>query len=169
MKAWYLLYSKPQRERLALENLERQGYPSYLPLIKNRKRRKGRYVSVIEPMFPRYLFVHLSDTTDNWGPIRSTIGVANLVRFGMQAARVPDSLIEIMNAREEDGVQTLAPPDFRPGDQVRIVEGVMAGYEALFQARTGNERVVLLLQLAQDRTARVQVSANDIEPASRRW
>ena len=169
MKAWYLLYSKPQRERLALENLERQGYPSYLPLIQNRKRRKGRYVPVIEPMFPRYLFVHLSDETDNWGPIRSTIGVANLVRFGMQAARVPDSLIEIMNAREQDGVQTLAPPDFKPGDQVRIVEGVMAGYEALFQARTGKERVVLLLQLAQDRTARIQVSANDIEPASRRW
>ena len=169
MKAWYLLYSKPQRERLALENLERQGYPSYLPLIQNRKRRKGRYVSVIEPMFPRYLFVHLSDETDNWGPIRSTIGVANLVRFGMQAARVPDSLIEIMNAREQDGVQTLAPSDFKPGDQVRIVEGVMAGYEALFQARTGKERVVLLLQLAQDRTARIQVSANDIEPASRRW
>ena len=169
MKAWYLLYSKPQRERLALENLERQGYPSYLPLIQNRKRRKGRYVSVIEPMFPRYLFVHLSDETDNWGPIRSTIGVANLVRFGMQAARVPDSLIEIMNAREQDGVQTLAPSDFKPGDQVRIVEGVMAGYEALFQARTGKERVVLLLQLAQDRTARIQVSANDIELASRRW
>jgi transcriptional antiterminator RfaH len=120
-------------------------------------------------MFPRYLFVHLSDETDNWGPIRSTIGVANLVRFGMQAARVPDSLIEIMNAREQDGVQALAPPDFKPGDQVRIVEGVMAGYEALFQARTGKERVVLLLQLAQDRTARIQVSANDIEPASRRW
>lgn len=169
MRAWYLIYSKPQRERRALENLERQGYPSYLPLIRNRRRRKGRYVSIIEPMFPRYLFVHLSDETDNWGPIRSTIGVANMVRFGMQAARVPDSLIEKMQGRDEEGVQTLAPPDLKPGDQVRIVEGVMAGYEAIFQARTSKERVVLLLQLAQDRTARIQVSAHDIEPASRRW
>ena len=169
MRAWYLIYSKPQQERLALENLERQGYPSYLPLIRNRKRRKGRYASIIEPMFPRYLFVHLSDETDNWGPIRSTIGVANLVRFGMQAARVPDSLIEMMCGRDEEGVQTLAMPEIKPGDQVRIVEGVMAGYEAIFQARTGKERVVLLLQLAQDRTARIQVSEHDIEPASRRW
>ncbi len=169
MRAWYLIYSKPQQERLALENLERQGYPSYLPLIRNRRRRKGRYVPIIEPMFPRYLFVHLSDETDNWGPIRSTIGVANLVRFGMQAARVPDSLIEMMEQRDEEGVQTLAPPVLEPGDQVRIVEGVMAGYEAIFQARTGKERVVLLLQLAQDRTARIQVSAHDIELASRRW
>ncbi len=169
MRAWYLIYSKPQRERLALENLERQGYPSYLPLIRNRRRRKGRYVSIIEPMFPRYLFVHLSDETDNWGPIRSTLGVANMVRFGMQAARVPDSLIEMMQERDEEGVQTLTPAELEPGDQVRIVEGVMAGYEAIFQARTSKERVVLLLQLAPDRTARIQVSAHDIEPASRRW
>ena len=169
MKAWYLVYSKPQQERLALENLERQGYLSYLPLIRNRRRRSGRYVSVIEPMFPRYLFVHLSDETDNWSPIRSTIGVANLVRFGMRAARVPETLIAAMREREEDGVQTLAPPELEPGDHVRIVEGVLAGYEAIFQAKTSRERVVLLLQLAQDRTARIQLSANDIEPASRSW
>lgn len=169
MKAWYLVYSKPQQERLALENLERQGYSSYLPLIKNRRRRSGRYVALIEPMFPRYLFVHLSDETDNWGPIRSTIGVANLVRFGMNAARVPDTLIGAMREREVGGVQTLAPPELKPGDHVRIVEGVLAGYEAIFQAKTSKERVVLLLQLAQDRTARVQVDANDIEPVSRQW
>ena len=169
MRAWYLIYSKPQQERLALENLERQGYLSYLPLMRNRRRRKSRYVSIIEPMFPRYLFVHLSDEPDNWGPLRSTIGVVNLVRFGMQAARVPDSLIEMMQGRDEEGVQTLASPDLKPGDQVRIVEGVMAGYEAIFQVRTGKERVVLLLQLAEDRTARIQVSAHDIELSSRRW
>lgn len=163
MRAWYLIYSKPQQERIALENLERQGYPAYLPMIRNRRRRKGRYASVIEPMFPRYLFVHLSDQTDDWGPIRSTIGVANLVRFGMRAARVPDSLIATMLEREEDGVQQLAPPEAEPGDQVRIVEGVMAGYEAIFQAKTGKERVVLLLQLAEDKTARVQVNMDDIE------
>jgi transcriptional antiterminator RfaH len=82
---------------------------------------------------------------------------------------VPDSLIEMLQGRDEEGVQTLAPPELKPGDQVRIVEGVMAGYEAIFQARTSKERVVLLLQLAQDRTARIQVSAHDIEPASRGW
>lgn len=169
MKAWYLIYSKPQQERLAYENLERQGYDSYLPLIRNRRRRQGRYMAVVEPMFPRYLFVNLSDQTDNWGPIRSTIGVANLVRFGIHAARVPESLIVTMQARDNEGVQILQPAELKPGDPVRIVEGVMAGYEAVFQARTGKERVLLLLQLAQDRTARIQVSANDIEPTNTNW
>jgi transcriptional antiterminator RfaH len=169
MDAWYLIYSKPQKERIAWENLERQGYSSYLPVIRNRRRRKGRYTSIVEPMFPRYLFVHLSDETDNWGPIRSTIGVANLVRFGSRAARVPNNLIELMRERDVDGIQTLSPPELQAGDHVRIVEGVMAGYEAIYQARSSKERVVLLLQLAQDRTARIQVNADDIEPMTRSW
>lgn len=148
MLAWYLLYSKPQRERLALENLERQGYEAYLPLVRTRRRRSGRYVTVIEPMFPRYLFIHLSDESDNWGPIRSTIGISKLVRFGEIPARVPDDLVASLRAREDGaGVQALPPPDFKAGEKVRIVEGPMAGYQGIFQARTGQERVIVLLDL----------------------
>ena len=169
MEAWYLIYSKPQQERLARENLERQGYQTYLPLIRNRKRRQGRYVAIVEPMFPRYLFVHLSDEHDNWGPIRSTFGVANLVRFGARAARVPGDLILMLREREDDaGVQNLPQPEFKEGDRVRIVEGVMAGYEAIFQARSGRERVLVLLQIA-DTIARVQVDADDIERVESGW
>ena len=166
MHAWYLIYTKPQQERIALENLERQGYVAYLPWIRTRRRRQGRYVKLVEPMFPRYLFIHLSDETDNWGPIRSTIGVASLVRFGTQPARVPDGLVAALKAREdESGIQRLERPALQPGDRVRIVEGVMAGYEAIFEERTGKERVSLLLEIANT-TARVQVSPHDIEPAS---
>lgn len=169
MRSWYLLYSKPRQERLALENLERQRYQAYLPLIRNRRRRQGRFTAVVEPMFPRYLFIHLSDESDNWGPIRSTIGVANLVRFGPEAARVPDDLLAALRAREdESGVQVLAQPEFRPGERVRICEGVMAGYEAIFQARTGKERVMLLLEIA-GKMARIQVDAGYIEALSPRW
>ncbi|MDH3317993.1 MAG: transcription/translation regulatory transformer protein RfaH [Gammaproteobacteria bacterium] len=165
MRAWYLIYSKPQQEHVALENLDRQGYVSYLPRIRVRRRRQGRYVKVVEPMFPRYLFIQLNDQTDDWGPIRSTIGVSNLVRFGMQPARVPDGLVHTLKDREdEEGIQLIEPKELQHGDRVRIVEGVMAGYEAIFEARTSKERVSLLLKIANT-TARVKVSRHDIEPA----
>jgi len=32
-RAWYLLYTKPRQEQRAVENLKRQGYIAYLPLI----------------------------------------------------------------------------------------------------------------------------------------
>ncbi len=166
MNAWYLVYTKPQQESVALMNLERQGYEAYLPRVLNRRRRRGRYVKLIESMFPRYLFMHLSDETDNWGPIRSTVGVSNLVRFGMQPARVPDNLIDALRTREDgDGLQQIAYREPQPGDRIRIVEGLMAGYEAIFEAHSGKERVSLLLEIANTR-ARVQVSRHDIEPVS---
>ncbi len=163
MDAWYLLYSKPRGERLALENLTRQGYRAYLPVLRARRRRERRYYDVIVPMFPRYLFLQLNDETEDWGPIRSTIGVANMVRFSSHAAVVPDALVEALHAREDaDGVQCLPEVKLKPGDRVRIRDGAMAGYEAIFEASSGKERVVLLLELA-DRSARIEAPLSGIE------
>ena len=36
--AWYLIYTKPRQEIVALENLERQGFNVYLPLYKKLKK-----------------------------------------------------------------------------------------------------------------------------------
>ncbi len=163
MDAWYLLYTKPRGERLALENLTRQGYRAYLPMLRARRRRERRYYNVIVPMFPRYLFLQLNDQDEDWGPIRSTLGVANMVRFSSHAAVVPDGLVEALRQREDaDGVQCLPEAKLKPGDRVRICDGVMAGYEAIFEARSGKERVVLLLELA-DHSARIEASVEGIE------
>ena len=169
MEAWYLVYSKPQQERVALENLSRQEYLTYLPFLHTRKRYRGKRRTVVEPMFPRYLFVYLSNTDQDWGPIRSTKGVAHLIRFGSVPARVPRDLVDALRSREDDfGVQTLPEPSYRQGDRVRISEGPMAGYEAIFAATTGKERVLLLLEIAGT-AAKVQVGAEQIEPASSPW
>ena len=114
--AWYLLYSKPRQEGVAVENLKRQGYETYLPLIRTRRRRQGQYVSLVEPMFPRYLFIHLSDQTDNWGPIRSTLGVSGLVRFGDLPAQVPGRLRGDLPGPVRQGTGGGAPRRRRPGD-----------------------------------------------------
>ena len=166
VRHWYLVFSKPRQERLALENLARQGYEAYLPLMRHRRRRGRRWVPTVEPMFPRYLFIHLDTLHDNWAPIRSTIGVSTLVRFGQEPARVPDALIACFREREdENGIQRIPPPDFRPGDRVRIVDGPFAGYEAIFRARTGKERVEILLRIAGSAT-RIQLAPGALEPVA---
>ena len=47
MSAWYLVYTKSQQERVALENLSRQRYTAYLPLLRYRRRRKNSYDLVV--------------------------------------------------------------------------------------------------------------------------
>ena len=166
MEAWYLVYTKPQQEMLAFENLSRQEYRTYLPRVKRRKRLQRHRRVNVEPMFPRYLFLFLSDVNEDWGPVRSTVGVSRMVRFGGVPAIVPSALVEALRAREDDsGVQMLPEPSYQAGDRVRIAEGLMAGYEAIFSSATGKERVLLLLEIA-GKCARVEVSVDYIEPVS---
>jgi transcriptional antiterminator RfaH len=116
-------------------------------------------------MFPRYLFIHLNRETDNWAPIRSTLGVVSIVRFGRTAARVPDDLLAMLRSREDaQGIQILPVEEYKPGSRVRITQGGFAGYEGIFQASTGRDRVTVLLDVL-GRKARATVDSASIEPA----
>jgi transcriptional antiterminator RfaH len=165
MKNWYLVYTKPRQERVAADNLERQGFETYVPWYRQVRRRAGRRAACIEPLFPRYLFIRLDTSGENWSPIRSTIGVTSLVRFGMEPAVVPLDLVTLLRSREgDDGLHRLPCRDFRAGDRVRLREGPLEGYQAIFLARNGEERVVVLMDIVGKRT-RVVANAADLEPA----
>jgi transcriptional antiterminator RfaH len=166
MKAWYLIHSKPRQEKLTEENLQRQGYSTYLPMTSVRRRKRGKTVSEVGPMFPRYLFIQLSEETDDWRPIRSTFGVSNLVRFGQIPARVPDELITTLKVREDDkGLCILPEREYQKGDNVRIAEGPFEGYEAIFQSKNAKDRVSLLVRVIEQ-SINISVDQGVIEPLS---
>jgi transcriptional antiterminator RfaH len=163
MRAWYLIQTKPRQEYTARENLERQGYRIYLPLAPVRGRRRGRTYTRIGPMFPRYLFIYLSEGVDDWGPIRSTLGVTCIVRFGQLPARVPDALITALREREDEkGVQNLPAKTPVPGDKLRIAEGPLEGYEGLFYAQSSRDRVIMLIKILEQYT-KVELALDKIE------
>ena len=164
-RVWYLVMSKPRGEEEALRNLQDQGYEAYLPRVSRKKRIRGRYQMVIESMFPRYLFIHLAAGIDDWGPIRSTPGVTTMVRFGERYAALPSNLIEGLRRRENKyGLIPLAPPAFEKGDAVRIIDGPFKDLEAIIHAKSGQERVILLLKIA-GKEAKVQTSIHSLTPA----
>lgn len=166
-KAWYLVYTKSRQEALAQENLVRQGYAVYLPLVRLMRKRQGRQVATIEPLFPRYLFIHLNTQSDNWGPIRSTFGVASLVRFGSEPAKVPDAFVSHLKAEEgHEGLHEWAEPKVTVGDRMRVTEGPLKGYEGILLAQSGQDRVMLLLDML-GKEVRTHLSPYKIEPADR--
>ena len=163
-KRWYLVHAKPRQEDLAKANLERQGYQAYLPKLRIPRHRMGRRVIRIEPMFPRYLFIRLDTATDNWAPIRSTVGVSTLVRFGMYPSAVPDDLIEYLRSRDNaEGVQDLPLHTFQPGEKVVIEEGPFRGYEGIYLAQSSQERVTVLLDIV-GRSAKAQINIEHLGP-----
>ena len=145
---WYLVHTKPRLESVALENLERQNYRCYLPMMAVEKLRKGRLVTVTEPLFPRYLFIELdtSVSAPSWSPIRSTKGVNTLVRFGMEPAKVPSILVESLMAHEAS-LRSEPVAMFNPGDHVKVKQGPFAGIEGIYQMTDGQQRVMVLIEL----------------------
>lgn len=147
---WYAVYCKPRQEGRAAAHLENQGISVLCPRIRRRRRAGSAYRTVVEPMFPRYVFVHLGDE-DNPGVIRSTRGAVALVRFGNFTPPVPAELIEQIQQRaDEHGCLDMqAESEFRAGQTVRVTEGAFAGAEALFVERSGQGRVAVLLEIMQ--------------------
>ncbi len=165
-KNWYLVYAKPRQEKGAVANLQRQHYEVYFPQMRLWRSRRGARQLVIEPLFPRYLFIHLDSQTDNWAPIRSTLGVTSLVRFGAEPARVPDALIDYLKSRENtEGLHEWAQPSLAVGGRARVVSGPLIGYEGVLIAKSSRERVVLLLDLVSGQI-HAKLNPDQIEPVA---
>jgi transcriptional antiterminator RfaH len=145
MKKWYLLYTKPRQEKLALQHLQNQAYEAYLPLVQIEKIRQGVRGLVEEALFPRYLFVQLDEAgSQSWAPIRSTVGVSQLVKFGHRFAEVSQDLVQRV---QEHAKTNKIEEQFKSGDLVRITEGPFRGFDAIFKTYDGEKRAVLLLNL----------------------
>ena len=140
MKNWYLIKTKPRQEKIAKQNLENQGYVTFFPITKINNK--------LVILFPGYLFVQLNDKTQNLSPINFTKGVSHFVKFGLNFAKVPVSVIEYIKTNQHVTAEKLKNLNkFKPGDKVQITDGVFDNYMAIFKCYKSNERVILLMNL----------------------
>ena len=166
-KSWWLVTTKPNKEQYAEENLNNQGYKTYRPLAKRQKVYRGVKKTVIESLFPRYIFIHLDQVNDNWTPVRSTYGVSNFVMFGNKPAKVQDEIIKTLMREQNLLAERAIDLDlYKPGDTVRVSEeGLYQNMEGIFRSYDGNERVLILLDI-MNTEALLTVSSTGIEKKS---
>lgn len=147
MKAWYVVQTQPLKETVAHENLETQGYTSYLPMFLKTRRHARKTEMVKVPLFPRYLFVQFDIETQRWREINGTRGVVGLLMNNQMPAMLPEEVIHTLKAQEsENGVLTdrvLAL--FSVKDSVRVLDGPFAGHEGTIAGFTDQQRVEILL------------------------
>ena len=140
--SWHLVHTKPRGEARSLENLERQGFEVFLPMITLQKVRRGKLTSVTEPMFSRYLFIRTTSMVQDLSLVRSTLGVIQLVRFGTVPAKVPNDWVESM--RLQPAVHQKL---FNAGDKLLIGNGMLKGLDAIYVQPDGETRAMVLINL----------------------
>lgn len=162
MLSWFAVLTKPRAEAEASLCLSRQGFECLYPRTRRSVRAASGMVVRTESLFPRYVFIRSDPSLQSLAPVRSTRGVAGLVRFGGEPACVPDLVIAQIQSRVDlsDGFVRLAAPPLEPGRAVRIHEGPLSGLDAIFQSMVGVDRVRLLLTLlGSERSVVVERSA----------
>jgi transcriptional antiterminator RfaH len=140
--SWHLIYTKPRGEARAMENLVRQGFEVFLPIITMQKVRRGNLTSVTEPMFSRYLFIRATSIMPDLSLVRSTLGVIQLVRFGTVPARVPNDWVEAMRLQP-----AIHEKLFNAGDKLLIGNGMLKGLDAIYVQPDGETRAMVLINL----------------------
>ena len=158
MSHWHAVLCKPRREEVAATNLENQGYEIYLPRLVTLRRRTGRWTEIIEPLFPRYLFINSGDSEKSLAPVRSTLGVTDFIRINTTPAVVPENVIIELRHRAdpETGLHKINSSPFRSGYRIRFTAGPFTGLEGIFEMECGDARVIVLLKLL-GKTSRVTV------------
>lgn len=152
MSKWYVVLTKPKQEDRAEEHLVSQGGEVFLPRIQLEKVRKGKRTQVIEPLFPGYLFVNVKGCEQLVASIRSTRGVRQLLRFGIEPLQIQPALIADLKKRcgHLESAENLTQPKqklFTPGQGIEITSGPFKDYQAIFKQFDGEHRAIILLNL----------------------
>ena len=160
---WYLAYTKPRQEPIALVNLEQQAFEAYLPRYKKFKKTEHGPVALFEPMFPRYMLFRPSKPEQSISAVRSTKGIATIVRFGFEPAMLHNSLVQRIRQLEQDRNQATLQElsDLKPGQSVRLKHTALGGIEGLIQS-VSSKRVAVLLEILGRPTV-VQLEHHQVE------
>jgi transcriptional antiterminator RfaH len=143
MEAWYALYTKPRSEAQVARTLAARGFSVFLPMLPARPGEHAR------PLFPAYLFVRCDLTSVGISALQWIPGLLRILSFNGRPAVVPERAIEFIHAglREIEAAGGLPNHPFKPGDEVVVEEGPLAGLRGVFQGPIGPaERVHILLR-----------------------
>jgi transcriptional antiterminator RfaH len=163
LSRWYLAYTKPKQESVALVNLEQQGFEVYLPFFKKFKKTEQGPVAQFEPMFPRYILFRPVRVEQSISVVRSTKGVTTLVRFGFEPALLNDELVQRIRQLEQERQQATIEQlnELKVGQAVRLRHTALGPLEGLVH-QVSSKRVAILLEILGRPTV-VQVAHHQVE------
>ena len=153
---WFALQVRTRHESGVASYLHGQGYESFLPLYKCRKRWSDRVKEVQTPLFPGYIFCRF-DPTDRL-PVMKTPGVMQIVGVNRVPVAVDETEISAIQTLVASGIPNQPWPFLQVGEKVRIESGSLSGIEGILMDFKGTHRLVLSITLLQ-RSVSVEIDS----------
>ena len=141
---WYAVSTKPHQEKQAELHIKQCGIECFLPLLKESKIIRRTRKTVIEPLFPGYLFARF-ELERHCRAVSYATGVRKIVEFGSGPVELDATMIDAIKERLNDGYVTPHSEPFKMGQIVHIKAGPLTGFEAVFVREMSDRNRVLLL------------------------
>ena len=161
-KEWFLLQFKSNSHHLAVKNLNRQRFETFLPLHDTTSRRLSRFINTSKPLFPGYMFITFNRTDTEWHKINNTYGVSRLITFNSILKPIPTTFIDSLMKRYNLSSKLIPIVEMKKGDKVKVLEGPFANFIATIEKYESEQRIWILMDL-MGRKTKLQIPSNALK------
>ncbi len=159
-KSWLAAYTRCRHEHHVADQLRVKSLEFLLPTYEKHARWSDRIKRSQAPLFPGYVFVHISDSERV--PVLQTLGVVNLVSSGGRASVLREEEVDRLRAcclRSND----IEPhPYLRIGHRVRVKHGPFAGWEGTLLEKCNARRLIITVEQIMKSVA-INLHGADVE------
>ena len=151
-KHWYVVGVRPNSGVIAVRNLVRQGFDTFMPMEIRSQRKGTQFIEVRKALFPGYVFVGVDALELSWRKLNSTYGVTRVVSFGNVPARIPNQLIHELKSRCDPAGLLLPIANLSRGDAVVLKSGPFVDFVATVESHAADQRIWVMLELMGSQT-----------------
>ncbi len=157
---WYAAYTCSRHEKQVSRQLRDRDIACFLPTYQTVRHWKDRKKEIEIPLFPGYVFVHISQAERL--RVLQVSGIVQLVTFNGRPVPLGDNEIESLRNGIANGVSPEPHPYLKVGRRVRVKYGPLAGVEGFLVRRKDKYRVVICIDLIM-RSIAAEVQVADLE------
>ena len=162
-KSWIVVRVKPNQDKVATINLERQGFEFFQPTFKTMSRVQNKFKEIIKPVFPGYIFIAINLEEKNWYKINNTRGISRIIVFGNEIPLIHCQLIEELKHRFSLNNTPKAVDPFEVGMNAEITNGPFAQLIGQIEEIDADQRIWILLDILGTQT-RVSINKLNLIP-----
>ena len=145
-KKWFIAQIKPNSYHIATQNLERQGFETFLPKMEITQRQKNQFVVKNVYVFPGYIFVCFDPHFITWTKINSTYGVSKILTFNKKPSEISSDLILELKIRYESNSNPTQKEKLQKGDSIKFYTGPFSDLIAKVENVDEKNRIWVLLE-----------------------
>jgi transcriptional antiterminator RfaH len=144
---WYAANIRNNAARVAITNLARQGFKTFMPLRLKTVRHARQLRTSVAPLFPGYLFIRLDLSRDRWRSVNSTYGVVSLIMAGPEPLPVPQGIVEAFILMSSESSIVCFDRELQLGQRVKLLSGPFAEQIGTLERLDDRGRVQVLLEM----------------------